>query len=137
MHLRQGVLAFPRPLQPRQQQAFGVHPIAGAVADKRRGDAFEVGEHEFTVFTFDDFLQAQRMLRRMGPLQGLMKMIPGMGEIASSDIDERRFTQAEAIVLSMTPRERARLGIPDGFLRFSIGVEDVDDLIADLSQALG
>ena len=30
-------------------------------------------------FTFDDFLQAQKMLRRMGPLQGVLKMIPGMG----------------------------------------------------------
>ena len=46
---------------------------------------------------------------------------------------EPRFTSHA----KMTPRERARLGIPDGFLRFSIGVEDVDDLIADLSQALG
>jgi cystathionine beta-lyase/cystathionine gamma-synthase len=36
----------------------------------------------------------------------------------------------------MTAAERARLGIPDGFLRFSIGLEDPDDLIADLEQAL-
>src|SRR6202045_797653 len=33
-------------------------------------------------FTFDDYLQAQRMLRRMGPLQGILKMMPGMGQIA-------------------------------------------------------
>jgi cystathionine beta-lyase/cystathionine gamma-synthase len=37
----------------------------------------------------------------------------------------------------MTSRERARLGIPDGFLRFSIGVEAIDDLLADLAQAIG
>ena len=36
----------------------------------------------------------------------------------------------------MASDERARIGIPDGFLRFSIGIEDPDDLIADLSQAL-
>ncbi len=58
-------------------------------------------------FTFDDFLQAQRMLRRMGPLQGLMKMIPGMGELAKAEVDERQLKRVEAIVLSMTPHERA------------------------------
>ncbi|CAN5595976.1 methionine gamma-lyase [soil metagenome] len=36
----------------------------------------------------------------------------------------------------MTPEERAAMGIPDGFVRLSIGIEDVDDLIADLSQAI-
>ena len=58
-------------------------------------------------FTFDDLLQAQRMLRRMGPLQGLMKMIPGMGELAKAEVDERQLKRVEAIVLSMTPHERA------------------------------
>ena len=37
----------------------------------------------------------------------------------------------------MSTEERAKIGIPDGFLRFSIGIEDPDDLIADLTQALG
>jgi cystathionine gamma-synthase len=37
---------------------------------------------------------------------------------------------------SLTPEERARAGIPDGFLRFSLGLEDSDDLIADFAQAL-
>src|SRR6266480_5060464 len=50
-------------------------------------------------FTFDDFLQAQRMLRRMGPLQGIMKMIPGMGELAKAEVDERQLKRVEAIVL--------------------------------------
>jgi cystathionine beta-lyase/cystathionine gamma-synthase len=36
----------------------------------------------------------------------------------------------------VTPAERARIGIPDGFLRISVGLEDADDLIADIEQAL-
>jgi len=36
----------------------------------------------------------------------------------------------------MTPDERARIGIPDGFLRLSIGIEDAEDLIGDIEQAL-
>src|SRR4051812_3355105 len=50
-------------------------------------------------FTFDDFLQAQKMLRRMGPLGGVMKLIPGMGQIADLDVDEDRLKRVEAIVL--------------------------------------
>jgi signal recognition particle subunit SRP54 len=58
-------------------------------------------------FTFDDFLQAQKMLRRMGPLQGIIKLIPGLGsQLKDVDIDERELRKAEAIVLSMTPQER-------------------------------
>jgi cystathionine beta-lyase/cystathionine gamma-synthase len=37
---------------------------------------------------------------------------------------------------SLTPEERAQAGIPDGFLRFSLGLEDADDIIADFAQAL-
>ena len=37
---------------------------------------------------------------------------------------------------SLTPEERARAGIPDGLLRFSLGLEDADDIIADFTQAL-
>jgi signal recognition particle subunit SRP54 len=59
-------------------------------------------------FTFDDFLKAYKMLRRMGPLQGLLKMIPGMKEqIGDVDVDESQLGRVEAIVLSMTPQERA------------------------------
>jgi signal recognition particle subunit SRP54 len=65
-------------------------------------------------FTFDDFLQAQKMLRRMGPLQGIVKLIPGMGQLANADVDERRLKRVEAIVLSMTPRERAFPHVIDG-----------------------
>jgi len=58
-------------------------------------------------FTFDDFLASYRMLRRMGPLQGVLKMMPGIGkQLDGLDIDERQMARVEAIVLSMTPQER-------------------------------
>jgi signal recognition particle subunit SRP54 len=66
-------------------------------------------------FTFDDFLSAQRMLRRMGPLQGVLKLIPGIGQqLKDVDVDERELKRVEAIVLSMTPYERAHPGVLDG-----------------------
>jgi signal recognition particle subunit SRP54 len=58
-------------------------------------------------FTFDDFLASYRMLRRMGPLQGVMKLVPGLGkQLQGLDVDERQLARVEAIVLSMTPQER-------------------------------
>jgi signal recognition particle subunit SRP54 len=58
-------------------------------------------------FTFDDFLSSYRMIRRMGPLQGVLKMMPGIGkQLDGLDIDEKQMARVEAIVLSMTPHER-------------------------------
>jgi signal recognition particle subunit SRP54 len=58
-------------------------------------------------FTFDDFLQAQKMLRKMGSLQSVLKMIPGIGsQLKDVKVDERDMARVEAIVLSMTPQER-------------------------------
>jgi signal recognition particle subunit SRP54 len=59
-------------------------------------------------FSFDDFLKSYKMLRRMGPLQGVLKMIPGLGKQLEGldQVDERQLAQVEAIILSMTPHER-------------------------------
>jgi signal recognition particle subunit SRP54 len=58
-------------------------------------------------FTFDDFLASYRMVRRMGPLQGVLKLVPGLGkQLQGIDVDERQLARVEAIVLSMTPQER-------------------------------
>ena len=69
-------------------------------------------------FTFDDFLSSYRMLRRMGPLQGVLKMVPGIGkQLEGLDVDERQMARVEAIVLSMTPRERSFPHVIDGSRR--------------------
>jgi signal recognition particle subunit SRP54 len=59
-------------------------------------------------FTFDDFLSSYKMIRRMGPLQGVIKMIPGIGKQLEGldQVDERQLARVEAIILSMTPHER-------------------------------
>jgi signal recognition particle subunit SRP54 len=59
-------------------------------------------------FSFDDFLKSYKMLRRMGPLQGVLKLIPGLGKQLEGldQVDEKQLAQVEAIILSMTPHER-------------------------------
>src|SRR5204863_3894308 len=58
-------------------------------------------------FTFDDFLTSYRMLRKMGPLKGVLSLVPGLGkQLQGIDVDDRELARVEAIVLSMTPQER-------------------------------
>jgi signal recognition particle subunit SRP54 len=70
-------------------------------------------------FTFDDFLKSFKMLQRMGPLQGVLKMIPGMGKQLEGldQVDEKQMARVEAIILSMTPRERRVPHVIDGSRR--------------------
>jgi signal recognition particle subunit SRP54 len=92
-------------------------------------------------FTFDDFLKAYKMLRRMGPLQGIIKMIPGLGsQLGDVDIDEAQLGRVEAIVLSMTPLERSKPVVIDGKRRIRIAkgsgstVEQVNQLLLARKQ---
>src|SRR6478672_10650398 len=61
-------------------------------------------------FTLEDFLQQMRQVRKMGPLSGLIGMLPGMGAmkgLKNADVDEGELDRVEAIILSMTTGERA------------------------------
>jgi signal recognition particle subunit SRP54 len=72
-------------------------------------------------FTFDDFLASYKMLRRMGPLQGVISMIPGLGkQLKDVNVDERELKRVEAIILSMTPKERRLPHVIDGSRRLRI-----------------
>jgi signal recognition particle subunit SRP54 len=69
-------------------------------------------------FSFDDFLASYRMLRKMGPLKGVLSMIPGLGkQLQGLDVNEGELKRVEAIVLSMTPQERRLPHLIDGSRR--------------------
>jgi signal recognition particle subunit SRP54 len=72
-------------------------------------------------FTFDDFLQSYRMMRRMGPVKSIVGMIPGLGkQLQGLNVDDRELGRVEAIVLSMTPQERRQPEIINGSRRARI-----------------
>jgi cystathionine beta-lyase/cystathionine gamma-synthase len=71
---------------------------------------------------------AERMLKRMK----LVTHAPSLAGVETL-VSEPRFTSHKGI----SPEDRAALGIPDGFLRLSCGIEDAEDIIADLQEALG
>jgi signal recognition particle subunit SRP54 len=59
-------------------------------------------------FDLEDFLHQFKMLKRMGPLENILGMLPGMDKLKGSSIDEGQLKRVEAIILSMTPTERKR-----------------------------
>ena len=59
-------------------------------------------------FDFEDFLSSMHQMRKLGPLQQIMKMIPGLGQLADNEelVSEKDMKRIEAIIFSMTPKER-------------------------------
>lgn len=79
----------------------------------------------------------------MGPISGLLGMLPGMGamkQLKNADIDERELDRTEAIILSMTPAERADPGLIKGSRRKRIAngsgtrVQHVNQLVKQFDQ---
>ena len=72
-------------------------------------------------FTLDDFLEQMQQLKKMGPLSGLVGMIPGMPkELKNAQIEDDHLARIEAIIRSMTPAERADVDLIDGSRRARI-----------------
>ncbi|MGH2914315.1 MAG: signal recognition particle protein [Solirubrobacteraceae bacterium] len=92
-------------------------------------------------FGLDDFLEQMRQVRRLGPLQSLLGMIPGMGkELRGVKIEEKEFDRLQAIILSMTPHERRHPELIKGSQRLRIArgsgtnVQAVKALIKQFEQ---
>lgn len=91
-------------------------------------------------FDLEDFLQQFRMLKRMGPLQNVLGMLPGMANLKGSSIDEGQLKRVEAIILSMTPQERTRPDILNARRRQRVArgsgttVTEVNNLILRFTQ---
>ncbi|MBJ7353612.1 MAG: signal recognition particle protein [Thermoleophilaceae bacterium] len=92
--------------------------------------------------TFDDFLEQMKMMRKMGSLSSILGMMPGIDKKAlkNVNIDERELDRIQAIVLSMTPQERANPKIINGKRRVRIAngsgtsVQQVNKLIKQFSE---
>ncbi len=104
---------------------------AEALAKKMQEDRFDL----------NDLLDQFRQIQKMGDIKSLLGMIPGVGsQLKDVDIDEKQFTRVEAIILSMTAKERAKPDIinPSRKRRIAAGcgmrVEDVNRLLKQYEQ---
>jgi signal recognition particle subunit SRP54 len=95
-------------------------------------------------FTLQDFLEQFQQIKRMGPLQGLLGMLPGVGrQLKDVDLDDRELVRIEAIIQSMTPEERARPRILNGRRKKRIAkgsgrsAQEVNQLLRSFEQMRG
>jgi len=92
-------------------------------------------------FTLDDFLEQLQQIRKMGPLTGILKMIPGMGQqLKGMTLDERELDRVQAIITSMTPHEREHPEVLNGSRRRRIAhgsgttIQAVNQLVKQFGQ---
>ena len=95
-------------------------------------------------FTLEDFLTQMRQVRKMGPLSNVLGMMPGMGkqmkQLRQVDMDDGELDRLEAIILSMTPAERANPTMIDGSRRKRIAqgsgttIQAVNQLVKQFAQ---
>ncbi|MEX0324871.1 MAG: signal recognition particle protein [Puniceicoccaceae bacterium] len=91
-------------------------------------------------FNFEDFLSQMQAVKKMGSLGGLMKMMPGMGNMEVGDKEEKKLKHTEALIQSMTVQERRNPNILNGSRRNRIAqgaglpVKDLNALIKQFQQ---
>jgi signal recognition particle subunit SRP54 len=94
----------------KAEETFDREEAAEAEAKLRKGE-----------FTLEDFLQQMRQVRKMGPLQSLVGMMPGIPkELRDAEVDEGELAKVEAIICSMTPAERREPATVNGSRRLRI-----------------
>ena len=107
--------------------------------DKKNAEELEKKMREQT-FTLEDFLDQLHQLKKMGNLDQLIGMIPGAGSLKDVQVDEKQMAKIEAIILSMTKKERTYPDIINGSRRKRIAmgsgtsVEDVNKLLKQFDQ---
>ena len=114
---------------------------AEAAYDEKNAKELEKKMREQT-FSLEDFLDQMRQLKKMGNLDQLLGMMPGVnaGALKNAQVDEKQMARIEAIILSMTPEERLKPDIINGSRRKRIakgcglGVEDVNRLLKQFDQ---
>jgi len=92
-------------------------------------------------FTLEDFLSQMQQIKRMGPLQGLLGMIPGMGKaLKDVELDDDQLKPVEAIIQSMTPHERRDPKVLNGRRKKRIATgsgrsaQEVNELLRNFEQ---
>lgn len=107
--------------------------------DKKNAEELERKMRDQT-FTLEDFLEQLHQLKKMGNLDQLIGMIPGAGSLKDVQVDENQMKRIEAIILSMTKKERTYPDIINGSRRKRIAkgsgttVEDVNKLLKQFDQ---
>lgn len=107
--------------------------------DKKKAEELEKKMREST-FTLTDYLEQLAQLKKMGSLESVLSMMPGAGNLKDIQVDENALMHTEAIILSMTPKERENPNIIDASRKKRIAkgsgasVEEINKLLKQFEQ---
>jgi signal recognition particle subunit SRP54 len=114
---------------------------------ERAQDAFDQDEAEDFAskiqkkgLDFEDMLKQFKMIKRMGSLESIMRLIPGLSAAGPMNVDDKQIKRTEAIIQSMTPQERKNAKLLNSSRRKRIArgsgssVNDVNKLVTQLEQ---
>jgi len=118
---------------------------AESALDKRKSEEFAKKALLGDGFTLEDFRDQLRQIKKLGSMESILKMLPSVGPFAgmqqaSKNVDEKQFVRLEAIINSMTPRERVNHEIISGSRRKRIAagsgtsVQEVNQLLRQYAQ---
>jgi signal recognition particle subunit SRP54 len=126
----------------QQGDVVGLVERAQQVVDAKEAERLAKRAASKQGMDLEDFLGAMRQVQKLGPLEGLLGMLPGMPARAlkQAKVDPKRIRHTEAIILSMTPEERRRPEMLNGSRRARIArgagrpVQEVNQLIKQFGQ---
>src|SRR5271167_1116094 len=118
---------------------------ADSVLDRKKSEEFAKKALLGDGFSLEDFRDQLRQIKKLGSMESILKMLPSVGPFAglqqaSKQVDEKQFTRLEAIIDSMTPKERRNHDIISGSRRKRIAkgsgteVQDVNNLLRQYAQ---
>jgi signal recognition particle subunit SRP54 len=118
---------------------------AESTLDRKKSEEFAKKALLGDGFTLEDFRDQLRQIRKMGSMESILKMLPSVGPFAgmqqaAGNVDEKQFVRLEAIINSMTPKERRNHEIISGTRRKRIAkgsgteVQDVNNLLRQYAQ---
>jgi signal recognition particle subunit SRP54 len=118
---------------------------AESTLDRKKSEDFAKKALLGDAFTLEDFREQLRQIKKMGSMESILKMLPSVGPFAgmqqaASNVDEKQFVRLEAIINSMTPKERRNHEIISGTRRKRIAkgsgteVQDVNNLLRQYAQ---
>lgn len=126
----------------QQGDVIGLVEKAQQAFDEKEAQRLEKRVAREGKFDLEDFLSVMQQLQKLGPLEGLLKMVPGMNSklLKQAKLDPKQVKHVEAIILSMTPKERQRPEILNGSRRARIArgsgrpVQEVNRLLEQFKQ---
>jgi signal recognition particle subunit SRP54 len=115
---------------------------AQATVDEKEAEKLAKKMGQKKSLDLDDFLSAMRQMQKMGPLKNVLGMLPGINAAAlkNANLDEKRVKHVEAIVLSMTPKERRNPDLLNGPRKIRVAkdsgrtVQEVNSLLTQFKQ---